>query len=185
MLYSLWVLTNVQWFVSTIIVSHRIVLLGNCWRKLPASARHNDTHLHELSHNCRSQWETWCCHRNLSGRIQEGPKGGRRYQPIISPANLLESFALESTLAERCAHHQERPWVRPNMGQARGLARNNPETHPITRKPETVSHVAEQFSWIPLPSCSLPRRPFPIKSFALSACVSPQTHFWVDRKSVV
>ena len=47
-------------------------------------------------------------------------------------------------------------------------------------KPETSSHMAEQFSWVPLPSCSPPRRPFPIKSLALSTHVSPQTiHFQV------
>ena len=45
----------------------------------------------------------------------------------------------------------------------------------ITIKLETVSHMAEQFSWVPLPCCSLPGRPFPIKSLALSAHVSPQT----------
>ena len=43
--------------------------------------------------------------------------------------------------------------------------------------------------WVPLPHCSplltsLPRCPFPIKSLALSACVSPQTiHFWVLDKN--
>ena len=35
------------------------------------------------------------------------------------------------------------------------LARDNPQTNPITIKPRTMSHVAEQFSWVPLPSCSL------------------------------
>ena len=47
-----------------------------------------------------------------------------------------------------------------------------------------LNHVAEQFSWVPLPSCSLPRRPFPIKYIALSAHVSPRTiHFQVLDKS--
>jgi len=47
-------------------------------------------------------------------------------------------------------------------------------------KPETVSHAAEQFSWVPLPYCSPPWCPFPIKSLALSAHVSPWTiHFRV------
>ena len=70
------------------------------------------------------------------------------------------------------------------MGQARWLARDNPETNPITINPETLSHVAEQFSWVPLPYCSLPGRPFPINSFALSARVSPRTvHLWVLDKS--
>ena len=64
------------------------------------------------------------------------------------------------------------------------LARDNPETNPITIKPKTASHVAEQFSCVPLPCCSLPGCPFPIKSFALSAHVSPRTiHFRVLDKS--
>ena len=33
------------------------------------------------------------------------------------------------------------------------LAKDNPETNPITIKPETASHAAEQ-SWVPLPYCS-------------------------------
>ena len=43
-----------------------------------------------------------------------------------------------------------------------------------------MSHEAELFSWVPFPYCSPPGRPFPIKSLALSAHVSPQTiHFWI------
>ena len=57
------------------------------------------------------------------------------------------------------------------------LTNDNPKTNPITIKPKTVSHVAEQFSWVPLPSCSPPGCPFPIKSLALSAHVSP----WIIR----
>lgn len=53
--------------------------------------------------------------------------------------------------------------------------RDHPETNPIPIKPEPVSHVAEQFSWVPSPCCSLPGHPFPIKSFALSVPVSPRT----------
>lgn len=60
---------------------------------------------------------------------------------------------------------------------------DNPETNPITIKPKAVSHMAEQ-SWVPLPFCSPPRRPFTIKSLPLSACVSPQTiHFQALDKS--
>ena len=56
----------------------------------------------------------------------------------------------------------------------------------FTIKPETASHMAEQFSWVPLPYCSPPGCPFPIKSLALSAHVSPQTiHFRVLDKSPV
>ena len=64
------------------------------------------------------------------------------------------------------------------------MARDNLEAHSITIKPRTSSHVVEQFSWVLLPSCSPPRHPFPIKSLALSACVSPWTiHFLVLDKS--
>ena len=56
----------------------------------------------------------------------------------------------------------------------------------ISIKPETASHTAEQFSWVPLPYCSPPGCPFPIKSLALSAHVSPRTiHFQVLDKSPV
>ena len=66
------------------------------------------------------------------------------------------------------------------------LAKDNPEANPITIKPKTVSEGAEQFSWVPSPSCSPPGFPFPIKSLALSAHGSPWTiHFWVLDKSPV
>ena len=66
------------------------------------------------------------------------------------------------------------------------IGRDNPEINPITIKPETVSHVAEHSSWVPLHFCSPPGCPFPIKSLALSACVSPQTiHFRVSDKSLL
>ena len=51
------------------------------------------------------------------------------------------------------------------------------ETNPITKKPETASHLAEQFSWVPLPYSSPPGCPFPIKSLALSARVSSDNSF--------
>ena len=66
------------------------------------------------------------------------------------------------------------------------LAKDNPETNLITIKPKTASHVTELFSWIPLPYCSPPGCPFPVKSLALSVHGSPQTiHFWVLNKSPV
>ena len=65
--------------------------------------------------------------------------------------------------------------------KSEGLAKDNPETNSITIKPNTASHVAEQFSWILLPHCSPPGHPFPVKSLAY---VSPQIiHFWVLGKS--
>ena len=87
--------------------------------------------------------------------------------------HLPESSSLASILAEQGMRHQEEL-----LSQNDQLKIINPEINPITIKPETVSHVAEQFSWVPLPCCSPPRCPFTIKSLALSAHVSPQTiHF--------
>ena len=59
------------------------------------------------------------------------------------------------------------------------LAKDSAETNPITIKPATANHLAEQSSWVP-------RRPLPIKSLALSACVSPETiHFRMLDKSLI
>ena len=66
---------------------------------------------------------------------------------------------LEFNLAWRCAWHQEEPWIRPDMEQARWLVRDNLKTNPITIKPEKASQV------VPLPCCSWLGRPFSIKSF--------------------
>ena len=57
------------------------------------------------------------------------------------------------------------------------LARDKPEINPMPIKPETVSHVAEQFSQLPSPSCPPPRQPFPIKSLALTAHISLDNSF--------
>ena len=66
------------------------------------------------------------------------------------------------------------------------LVKDHPETNPIIIKPETVSHGAELFSWVLLPYCSPPGCPFPIKSLALSADVSPWTiHFRMLDKSPI
>ena len=55
------------------------------------------------------------------------------------------------------------------------IGHRNLETNPITIKPETGSHGTDQFSWVLFHFCSLPGRPFPIQSIALSARVSPWT----------
>ena len=81
--------------------------------------------------------------------------------------------------------HQHPSWLRDVYATRKDpelewLAKHHPETNPITIKPETVSRRAEQSSWVPLPYCSPPGCPFPIKFLALSAHVSPQTiHFLV------
>ena len=74
----------------------------------------------------------------------------------------------------------------PEKTELEWLAKDHQETNPITIKRETASPVAKQFSWVPLPYCSPPGCPFPIKSLALSAHVSPRTiRFWVLDKSPV
>ena len=52
------------------------------------------------------------------------------------------------------------------------LAKDNSETNPITIKPESVSHMAEQSSWVPLSHCSPRGCPFPIKTCFVSTCDS-------------
>ena len=47
----------------------------------------------------------------------------------------------------------------------------------MTIKPETVRHVAEQFSPFPSPSCPPPRQPFPIKPLAWTALLSSNNSF--------
>ena len=78
-------------------------------------------------------------------------------------------------LAERCTRHQEGPESNQIWHKQDDWQETTRKANPMTLKPETASHVAEQFSWVPLPCCSLSGPPFPIKSFALSAHVSPRT----------
>ena len=79
--------------------------------------------------------------------------------------------------------HRNPPWLshvcttRKDL-ELEWLARESPETNPLTAKPKTLSHMPEQFSWVPLLCCSLPGHPFPIKSLALSGCVSPYTIYF-------
>ena len=104
-------------------------------------------------------------------RVRERSKG----DGTVSD-HLPEAFSLASILAEWCHLGTTR-----KDSESEWLAKDNPETNPTTIKPKTVSHVAELFSWFPLPCC-----PFPIKSPALSAHESPWTiHFWVLDKSPV
>ena len=63
------------------------------------------------------------------------------------------------------------------------LARDKAKTNPITIKPKTVSHVAEQSPGFPHPP-ALRGRPFPVKSLPLTARVPPWTvHFQTLDKS--
>ena len=113
----------------------------------------------------------------ISHHQPEGFGKGQKETPHIRlpPRILLSGIHL----AEQGVHHRK-------DSESEWLAKDNPETNPISIKHETASHVAELFSWVPSPYCSPPRCPFPIKSLALSAHVSPQTiHFRELDKSQV
>ena len=70
-----------------------------------------------------------------------------------------------------------------NRQEGPRLARNNPETAPITIKAGTVSPVAEHFSWVALPCYSLPGCPFSITfSYFISTCVSLGSSLLSDRQ---
>ena len=108
----------------------------------------------------------------LTGRVQERSKGDTTCPATSQNPSCWHPSWLSNVCTTR--KNPELQW----------LITDNLETNPIPTKPKTVSHVAEQFSRVPLHSCSPPGRPFPIKSLALSAGVSPQTiHFWVLDKS--
>ena len=94
-------------------------------------------------------------------RFLERSKGDGRLQSR-GPTNFPGSSLLDpARLSDACALRKD-----PN---SEWLARDKPETNPMTIKPETVSHVAEKFSLFPLPSCPPPQQPFPIKSLAWTA----------------
>ena len=99
-------------------------------------------------------------------QLEEFGEGKRREE---MPARISQNPPCwkPSWLSHVCA-----TWKGP---RSEWLARNKPEINPIIIKSGTVSHVAEQSSWVPSPSCSLPRHPFLTESLALSACVSPWT----------
>ena len=106
----------------------------------------------------------------------KGPKERGNASPYVLPTSQNPSRWNPSRLSNARATSKD-----PDSER---LARDNPEANPITIKPETASHVAEPFSWGPLPCCSPPGRPFPIKSLASSARVSPRPiHFRVFDKS--
>ena len=110
--------------------------------------------------------------KNLTRRIWEGPKGGRRCHPIMW-ANLPETVMPESIMAERCACHQGGPWVRPGMGQTRWLL--------ITMKPEITGSM-QRSSWVPLLLLSA-WAPLPYKvSCFVSTCVSLDSSFPTARQ---
>ena len=148
-------------------------MLGNCWPNPPALARHaclscltkgslKKEHVLQDKTNPKTNWET-------QGRAKEGGDDQPSKDLLTGTHLSWEMFVSPGRPPSQA------------MGQVRWLAGATPEANPITRTPETVSHVAEQSPWVSLPSCSQSGRPFPIKS---PAHVSSQTiHFWVSDKS--
>ena len=113
----------------------------------------------------------------ISHHQQEEFRKGRKETPRVCPLPRIPLASIHLGWAMR---------EPPGKTELEWLAKDHLETNPITIKPETASHAAEQFSWVPLSYCSPPGSPFPIKSLVLSARVSPQTiHFRVLDKSPV
>ena len=89
----------------------------------------------------------------LGGRVQEKSKGDTMC--LTTSQNPFHWHP--SWLTNACTTRKD--------SESEGQTKDNPETNPITIKLETASHMAEQFSWVPLPYCSIPGHPFPIKSY--------------------
>ena len=69
-------------------------------------------------------------------------------------------------------------WTTKKDSESEWLTKDNPETNPITMKPEAVSHPAGQSFWVPLPNCSPAGGPFPNKiSCFVSTFVSLDNSF--------
>ena len=109
-----------------------------------------------------------------TGRVRERSKG----DTVCPSTSQNPSRQHASWLSHACATRKD--------SESEWLAKDHPETNPITIQPETASHAADRFSCVPLPYCSPLGAPFQIKSLVLSTHVSPPTiHFWVLDKSPV
>ena len=83
---------------------------------------------------------------------------------MVHPTNLPETLTLESTLAEKDSD-SDHTWATSKM-----IGQRRPRSQLHYHKAQDCEPCD---SWVPLPHCSPPGHPFPIKSFALSAHVSP------------
>ena len=150
-------------------------LLGEAhWLKLPTLARHLET----ICMSCFTTGGPGKEHGTNkpppTRRVQERSKGDATCLTTSQNPSLWHP----SWMNKACSTRKE--------SESEWLAKDNPETNPITIKPKIASHVAGLFSWVPLLYCSPPGCPFPIKSLALSAHVSARTiHFQVLDKSPV
>ena len=100
-----------------------------------------------------------------TGRVQERSKG----DTMCPSTSQNPSHWHPCWLNKACTTRKD--------SESEWLSKDNAETNPITIRPETASHMAEQFSWVPLPCCSLLGCLLPLKSLALSACVSSDNSF--------
>ena len=97
-----------------------------------------------------------------TGKVLERSKGD-----TTCPSTSQNPFCQHpSWLSDACATRKD-----PEL---EWLSKDHPETNPITIKPKTASHRAEQFSWVPLPYCSPPGCPSQ-SNLLLCQHVSPQT----------
>ena len=143
-----------------------MVFTGSIGTEKAHLGQHHSNHLHELCMKGGPSKEHGTNKPPLPRRVWERSKGDTIWLIISQKTPQWHPSWLSDVWATR-----KESWI----GM---MAKDNLETSPVTIKSKAVSHVAEQFSWVPLPYCPLPRCPFPIKS--LSACKSPQTiHFWV------
>ncbi|XP_026969954.1 uncharacterized protein [Sagmatias obliquidens] len=104
-------------------------------------------------------------------RPEEFGKGQRREETLVrmsyQPTSQSPSRWNPSRLSEACTTRKD--------PESERLARDSPETNPITVKPETVSHVESSPPGSPHPPARPPGRPCPVESLALPARVSPPT----------
>ena len=101
--------------------------------------------------------------------FEKGQKKRVAASPYVLPTSHNPSYWNPPWLSNACTTRKD--------PESECLTRDNTETNATTIKREPASHVAEQCSWVPLPCCSPPRCPFPIKSLALSSHVSLDNSF--------
>ena len=106
-----------------------------------------------------------------TGRVQERSKGDSMCQTTFQNPHWRPSW-----LSDACTTRKD--------SESDWLIRDSPEIIPITIKPETGSHMAEQFSWVPLPLLSA-QVLLPNKIFCfVGACISSDNSFLSVRQEL-
>ena len=150
-------------------------LLGSHWLKPLALARYDDNAcLSCLTTGGRER--TWCCKWKTNQENWGGIKRredilvhsmSRKTNPEEFERGQKEVYVLPTSQKPSCwtpswlrdEHTTRKDPESPNMGQARGLARDNPDTNHIAIKPEIASYMSEQFSQPPYPAALCPGAP--------------------------